>query len=137
VTRRRLAAAVGLGAVLYTGAFSLVLADDLGDRRTLVVMVVAAGLIFTVTGAIAAARRPDNPTGSQMLAVGLLWSLGSLQAANGSIAFIIVGVDKGGTTSLFYNLTEHPQIVPPVLFPQRDFTNRESAQFDLDHVSLS
>jgi len=89
VTRRRLAAAVGLGAVLYAGAFSLVFADDLGDRRTLVVMVVAAGLIFTVTGAIAAARRPDNPTGSQMLAVGLLWSLGSLQAASGSIAFTI------------------------------------------------
>ena len=89
MTRGRLAAAVGLGAVLYTGAFSLVLADDLGDRRTLVVMVVAAGLIFTVTGAIAAAHRPDNPTGAQMLAVGLLWSLGSLQAANGSIAFTI------------------------------------------------
>ena len=31
--------------------------------------------------------------------------------------FIIVGVDKGGTTSLFYNLAEHPQIVTPVLFP--------------------
>ena len=89
MTRGRLAAAVGLGAVLYTGAFSLVLADDLGDRHTLVVMVVAAGLIFTVTGAIAAANRPDNPTGSQMLAVGLLWSLGALQAADGSIAFTV------------------------------------------------
>jgi hypothetical protein len=32
--------------------------------------------------------------------------------------FIIVGVDKGGTTSLFYQLAEHPQIVPPVRFPQ-------------------
>jgi Sulfotransferase domain len=31
--------------------------------------------------------------------------------------FIIIGVDKAGTTSLFYNLAEHPQIVPPVLFP--------------------
>ena len=59
MTRGRLAAAVGLGAVLYTGAFLLLLADDLGDRATLVVLVVAAGLIFTVTGAIAAANRPD------------------------------------------------------------------------------
>ena len=89
MTRSRLAAAVALGAVLYTAAFSLVLADDLGNRRTLVVLVVAAGLIFTITGAIAAARRMDNRTGAQMLAVGLLWSLGSLQAADGSIAFTL------------------------------------------------
>jgi len=89
VTRRRLAAAVALGAVLYAGAFALVFTDDIGERRTLVVLVVAAGLIFTVTGAVAAARRPDNPTGGQMLVVGLLWSLGSLQAADGSLAFTL------------------------------------------------
>jgi hypothetical protein len=38
--------------------------------------------------------------------------------------FIIVGVDKGGTTSLFYNLAEHPQIVPPVLFPHWEGVRR-------------
>lgn len=89
MTRGRLAAAVALGAVVYTAAFSLVLADDLGERRTLVVMVVAAGMIFTITGAVAAAHRPDNATGAQMLAVGLLWSIGSLQASESSVAFTI------------------------------------------------
>jgi PAS domain S-box-containing protein len=95
VTRRRLAAAVALGAVLYAGAFALVFTDDIGERRTLVVLVVAAGLLFSVTGAVAAARRPDNPTGGQMLAVGLLWSLGSLQAADGSLAFTLGYVLSG------------------------------------------
>jgi PAS domain S-box-containing protein len=95
VTRRRLAAAVALGAILYAGALSLILRDDLGDRRTLVFMVIAAGLIFTVTGAIAAMRRPDNRTGAQMLAVGLLWSLGSLQAASDSLVFTIGYVLSG------------------------------------------
>ena len=41
MTRGRLAAAVGLGAVLYTGALALVLTGNLGDRTTLVAMVVA------------------------------------------------------------------------------------------------
>ena len=80
MTRSRLAAAVGLGAVLYTGAFVLVLTGRHGESLPLFALVVAAGLLFTVTGAIAAARRPENRTGMQMLAVGLLWSLGTLQA---------------------------------------------------------
>ena len=48
-------------------------------------LVVAAGVVFTVTGAIAAANRPDNRTGAQMLAVGLVWSLGALQAADNDV----------------------------------------------------
>jgi PAS domain S-box-containing protein len=89
VTRRRLAAAVALGVLLYAGALALVLGADLGDRRTLVVSVLAAGVIFTVTGAIAAWRRMDNWTGAQMLAVGLLWSFGALQAADRSLPFTL------------------------------------------------
>ena len=54
---------MALGRVLYTGAFWLVLSDALGERRTLVVLVVAAGVIFTVTGAIAAMPPPGQPHG--------------------------------------------------------------------------
>jgi hypothetical protein len=34
--------------------------------------------------------------------------------------FIIIGVDKGGTTSLFYYLAEHSKVIPPVRFPHWD-----------------
>lgn len=86
MTRRRLVATIALGGLLYAGAFWLVLTRDLGDGQTMVPLVVAAGLVFTVVGAIAAAQRPDNATSTQLLAVGLLWSLGSLQAAEGALA---------------------------------------------------
>ena len=89
MTRGRLAAAVGLAAVLYTVAFWLVLTDDLAERKTLVLLVAATGIVFTVTGAIAAANRPDNRTGAQMLAVGLVWSLGALQAADDAVLFTL------------------------------------------------
>ena len=89
MTRGRLAALVALAAVLYTGAFWLVLSDSLGERQTLVVLVVAAGVVFTVSGTIAASRRPHNRTGGQMLAVGLLWSLGALQASDNATLFTL------------------------------------------------
>ena len=83
MTRRQLAAAVALGAVLYAGALALVVTAEPREPETLnlFALVLVAGLVFTVTGAIAAARRPTNNTGAQMLVVGLLWSLGALQAA--------------------------------------------------------
>ena len=89
MTRRRLAAAIALGALLYGGALYLVVTADLGEPRALIAMVTVAGLIFTVTGVIAAIRAPDNRTGAQMLAVGLLWSLGALQVTSGSLPFTI------------------------------------------------
>ena len=95
MTRRRLAAAVGLGAALYSGALYLIVTAELGEPRALIAMVTIAGLIFTVTGVVAALRRPDNRTGAQMLAVGLLWSLGALQLANGSLLFTL-GYVLGG-----------------------------------------
>ena len=59
-------------------------------------MVTVAGLIFTVAGAIAALRGPDNRTGAQMLAVGLLWSLGALQLAERpfwfTLGYVLCGV---------------------------------------------
>ena len=95
MTRRRLAAAVLLGAVLYGGAVYLVATADLGEPRALIAMVTVAGLIFTVAGTVAALRRPDNRTGAQMLAVGLLWSVGALQLAESSLAFTIGYVLSG------------------------------------------
>jgi PAS domain S-box-containing protein len=89
VTRRRLAAAVVLGVVLYAGAIYLVSTANLGEPRALIAMVTVAGLIFTVAGTVAALQRPDNRTGAQMLAVGLLWSIGSLQLAETSLVFTI------------------------------------------------
>jgi PAS domain S-box-containing protein len=95
VTRHRLAAAVAGGAALYAGAIYLVVTADLGQPRSLVVMVTAAGLIFTVAGTIAAFRRPDNRTGAQMLAVGLLWAIGALQLAESSFLFTLGYVLSG------------------------------------------
>ena len=95
MTRRRLAAAIALGALLYGGALYLVVTADLGEPRALIAMVTVAGLIFTVTGVIAAIRAPDNRTGAQMLAVGLLWSLGALQLASHSLLFTL-GYVLGG-----------------------------------------
>jgi PAS domain S-box-containing protein len=95
VTRRRLAAAIGLGALLYGGALYLVVTADLGEPRALIAMATVAGLIFTVTGVVAAVRAPRNRTGAQMLAVGLLWSLGALQLASNSLLFTL-GYVLGG-----------------------------------------
>ncbi|NES05439.1 MAG: tetratricopeptide repeat protein [Okeania sp. SIO2F4] len=38
------------------------------------------------------------------------WNLEQVQGPN----FIIIGVHKGGTTSLYSYLTQHPQIIPPI-----------------------
>jgi PAS domain S-box-containing protein len=89
VTRSRLVAAVTLGALLYAGAIVLVAIADLENARLAIVIAVLAGLSFTIAGAFAAATRPENRTGAQMLAVGLLWSLGALQVTSGSLPFTI------------------------------------------------
>src|SRR4029079_5300974 len=89
VTRRRLAAAVLVGTALYAVAIYLVVTADLGEPRALITMVTVAGLIFSVAGTIAAIQRPDNRTGAQMLAVGLLWSVGALQLADSPLVFTI------------------------------------------------
>ena len=95
MTRNSLAAAVACGVALYAGAFVLVLTGDHDESLPLFVLVVAAGLVFTVTGAIAALRRPGNATGMQMLAVGLLWALGTLQATDSPLLFTIGYVLSG------------------------------------------
>ena len=89
MSRGRLVAAVILGALLYTGAIVLVAIADLENPRLAIVIAVLAGLSFTIAGAVAAATRPENRTGAQMLAVGLLWSLGALQLTSGSLPFTL------------------------------------------------
>ncbi len=104
MTRRRLAVAVGLGAVLYAGAVYLVATADLGEPRALIAMVTVAGLIFTVAGTVAALQRPDNRTGAQMLAVGLLWSVGALQLADAPFWFTVGYVLSGVAFVAFSHL---------------------------------
>ena len=106
MTRRRLAAAVALGVALYAGALVLVVTGEPREPQTLnlFALVLVAGLVFTVTGAIAAWRRPNNRTGAQMLAVGLLWSLGALQATNTSLPFTLGFVLSGLAFAAFAHL---------------------------------
>jgi PAS domain S-box-containing protein len=109
VTRRRLVAAIALGVALYTAAFTLVVTGPPRESYDLYALVLVAGLVFLVTGAIAAARRPDNRTGAQMLAVGLLWSLGALQATDASLPFTIGFVVSGVAFAAFaYLILAYP-----------------------------
>ena len=89
MSRGRLVAAVTLGALLYAGAILLIAISDLENPRLAIVIAMLAGLSFSIAGAFAAATRPENRTGAQMLAVGLLWSLGALQVTSGSLPFTI------------------------------------------------
>jgi PAS domain S-box-containing protein len=104
VSRRQLAAAVVAGALLYAGAVVLVALADLGNPRVAIVIAVLAGLSFTIAGAFAAATRPENRTGAQMLAVGLLWSLGALQVTDISLTFTLGYLLSGLAFVAFGNL---------------------------------
>jgi PAS domain S-box-containing protein len=53
------------------------------------VVAVLAGLSFVVSGLIALHRRPENKTGLYLAAVGYLWMLGALTAANSSAVFTV------------------------------------------------
>ena len=53
------------------------------------VIAIAAGFSFVVSGLIALHRRPENKTGLYLAAVGYLWLLGSLTAANSSAVFTV------------------------------------------------
>ena len=89
MSRGRLVAAVALGALVYASAAVLLITGDHENPGLVVVIAVFAGLSFTIAGAFAAATRPENRTGAQMLSVGLLWSLGALQAADSAWPFTI------------------------------------------------
>jgi PAS domain S-box-containing protein len=104
VSRRQLAVAVVAGALLYAGAVVLVALADLGNPRVAIVIAVLAGLSFTIAGAFAAATRPENRTGAQMLAVGLLWSLGALQVTDSSLTFTLGYLLSGVAFVAFGNL---------------------------------
>lgn len=89
MSRGRLVAAVALGALLYASSAVLLITGDHENPGLVVVIAVFAGLSFTIAGAFAAATRPENRTGAQMLTVGLLWSLGALQAADSAWPFTV------------------------------------------------
>jgi PAS domain S-box-containing protein len=88
VSARRVALLALSGALLYAGAITLAATSDHAGGG-IVLIAIAAGLSFTVTGVVATARRPHNRTGSLMLAVGFFWSLGSLTLSSSSVMFTI------------------------------------------------
>ncbi len=85
---RQVALLAAVGALVYGGAIALAATSD-HTSTGVVVIAIAAGLSFTVTGVVAFVRRPDNRTGLLMLAVGFLWALGSLQLTRSSALFTI------------------------------------------------
>jgi PAS domain S-box-containing protein len=80
------AAPIGLAAGL--GALAIVLTSNHEDD---VVAMSVLGLLlgwgFIGAGLLGWARRPENATGRLMVAMGLVWFLGSLTDANGSVLF--------------------------------------------------
>ena len=79
----------------YAGVVYLLATGDLGQAHVAIAMATIVGVIFTVTGAVAAIGRPDNRTGALMLTVGLLWAIPALLAANRSLLFTL-GYVLGG-----------------------------------------
>jgi PAS domain S-box-containing protein len=93
VTGARLAPLAAAGALLYGGAIAIAVTSDQAVNGT-VVIAVAAGLSFTATGIVAIGRRPENRTGLLMLAIGLLWALGSLTLVNSSLLFTVGAITQ-------------------------------------------
>jgi PAS domain S-box-containing protein len=60
-----------------------------GNGVVIGVVAIGAGLSFVVSGLIALHRRPENKTGLYLAAVGYLWLLGALTAANSSAVFTV------------------------------------------------
>jgi PAS domain S-box-containing protein len=60
-----------------------------GNGVVVGVAAIVAGLSFVVSGLIALHRRPENKTGLYLAAVGYLWLLGALTAANSSAVFTV------------------------------------------------
>jgi PAS domain S-box-containing protein len=67
----------------------LVVSSNHGSGDGGAAIAVAAGLFFVLSGLIALHRRPENKTGLYLAAVGFLWLLGALTAANSSAVFTV------------------------------------------------
>jgi PAS domain S-box-containing protein len=89
VTAARVALIAALGAVAYGIVVALVIASDRDVSAGTVSVAAFAGIAFLVTGIIARLRRPQNRTGTLMLAVGFLWALGALQEADSDAVFTL------------------------------------------------
>ncbi len=81
---RPVALVAAAGALAYAGAIALAVSSDRAGTGV-GVAAIAAGLSFTVSGVVALARRPENPTCWLMLAAGFLWALGSLSLTDSSL----------------------------------------------------
>jgi len=69
--------------------------DHVTDKGWTLVLAVAAGVAFVVSGLIAIAQRPENRTGFYLAAVGYVWFVGSLTDSDHPWLFAI-GILVGG-----------------------------------------
>jgi PAS domain S-box-containing protein len=117
----RLAVALTLVAALACAATAAAIAatsEHADQGPALIVLATATGLSFIVSGVVARARRPSNPTGLLMIAVGFLWYADALTwsdntwvftagvivagAAFGPFAQLILTFPSGRLTSRFH-----------------------------------
>ena len=100
--RLTVAGVVGLGLLLTAGALALVLASNHEEdpifRATAYLLMAWS---FIGAGIVAWMRRPDNPFGQLMTAVGMTVFLGALGAANDSIPFTLGYVFGGIFIAVF------------------------------------
>src|SRR5215218_3977359 len=88
VTTRSALGVWTLALLAAVGAVAIVLTSDhTPDRLATIVLAAPIGLVFVASGLIARGRRPDNRTGSLLVATGLTWFLGALGAAEEPVLF--------------------------------------------------
>lgn len=80
------AAALGLGGLSLAVA---VTSDHTDARGVLAALGLAVGWSFAASGLVAWTRRPGSRTGPLMVALGLVWLVGSLQLANSSPLYTV------------------------------------------------
>ena len=102
---RRLGALWALALIAGGGSVALVLASHHESSPALAAtFVLLIGLSFVASGLIAWARRPENPVGKLMVAVGFVSFLGALADANNSYLFTVGVVFGNASLALFGHL---------------------------------
>jgi signal transduction histidine kinase len=71
------------------GSALVVTSDHSTGKVTTLALAVPTGLAFIASGLVARARRPENRTGSLLVAVGFAWFLGALSSANNPVLFTV------------------------------------------------
>jgi PAS domain S-box-containing protein len=88
VSTRVLVGVWNLALLLAVGAAALVFTSDHEPSPwAAAALAIAPGLAFVAAGLVAAARRPENRTGTLLVLVGLTWFVGSLGASNSALPY--------------------------------------------------